>query len=55
MEDDKIDEPPLADISPGGRALRAAKSRIKHFKNTLHRMIDAATAAGNEQEAHHLK
>jgi len=55
MEDDKIDEPPLADISPGGRALRAAKSRIKHFENTLHRMIDAATAAGNEREAHHLK
>jgi hypothetical protein len=55
MEDDKIDEPPFADISPGGRALRAAKSKIKHFKSTLQRMIDAATVARNEREAHHLK
>src|ERR1700732_1254213 len=51
----KKDGPPLADISPSGRALRAAKSKIKHFKSILQMGIDAATVAGNEREAHHLK
>jgi hypothetical protein len=51
----KDKEPPFADISPGGRALRAAKSKTKHFKSFLQMGIDAATVAGNEREAHHLK
>jgi hypothetical protein len=51
----KDKEPPLADISPGGRALRAAKSKIKHFKSFLQMGIDAATVAGNERKAHYLK
>jgi hypothetical protein len=33
--------PPLADISAGGRALRAAKSRIKHFRVGLIKGIEA--------------
>jgi hypothetical protein len=51
----KVKKPPRADISPGGRALRAAKSKIKDFRSVLQRMIEAATVAGNEREAHHLK
>jgi hypothetical protein len=51
----KVKKPPRADISPGGRALRAAKSKTKHFKSFLQMGIDAATVAGNEREAHHLK
>jgi hypothetical protein len=51
----KDEKPPLADISPSGRALRAAKSKIKHFKSILQMGIDAATAEGNEREAHPLK
>jgi hypothetical protein len=37
----KDKEPPLADISPGGRALRAAKSRIEHFCVGLINGLDA--------------
>ena len=50
----KDKEPPLADISPGGRALRAAKSKTKHFKSFLQMGIDAATVAWNEREAYRL-
>jgi hypothetical protein len=51
----KKDGPPRADISTGGRALRAVKSIIKHFNSDLERRIDEATVAGNEREAYHLK
>jgi hypothetical protein len=51
----KDKKPPLADISPGARALRAAKSKTKHFRSFLQMGLDAATVAGNEREAHHLK
>jgi hypothetical protein len=37
----KDKEPPLADISPGGRALRAAKSHIEHFCVGLINGLDA--------------
>jgi hypothetical protein len=47
--------PPRADISPGGRALRAAKSKIKDFKSVLQRMIEAAQVKGNEREVHCLE
>ncbi len=53
--EDETDKPPLADISPGGRAFRAAKSRIRHFKGILLRMSDAARAKGNDSEVRHLE
>jgi hypothetical protein len=52
---DKKGEPRLVDASPAGRASRAAKARIRHFKGILLRMIDAARAKGNESEVRHLE
>jgi hypothetical protein len=51
----KVKKPPRVDISPGGRALRAAKSKIKDFRSVLQRMIEAAQAKGNEREVHYLE
>lgn len=41
MEDDKIDESPLANISPGVRAFQAGKSRIEHFRVEIVKGIEA--------------
>jgi hypothetical protein len=49
-------KPPRADISPGGRALRAAESKTKHFRVGLIKGIEAEIGeTQNEQTTLNLE
>jgi hypothetical protein len=52
---DKVGKPRRVDVTPAGRASVAAKSRIRHLKSILPRMIDAARTKGNELEVRYLE